>query len=63
LKNDFESGTVYSQKLFRLCNDYNISSYDAAYLELAQRKKAVICTLDEKLQAVAKKHDVSVLAG
>jgi predicted nucleic acid-binding protein len=60
LKNDFESGTVYTQKLFSPCNDYNISSYDAAYLELAHRKKAILCTLNEKLQAAAEKHDVPV---
>jgi len=29
----------YSQKLLHLCNDYNLSSYDATYLELADRKK------------------------
>ena len=58
---DFESGADYAQKLLRLCNDYSISSYDAAYLELAGRKKAVLCTLDENLRAAAKKYGVSVL--
>jgi len=61
LTTDFENGTVYSQKIFHLCNDYNLSSYDAAYLELAQRKKAVLCTLDENLFIAAKKHGVTVL--
>jgi len=61
LTTDFENGTIYSQKIFRLCNDYNLSSYDAAYLELAQRKKAVLCTLDENLLIAAKKHGVTVL--
>jgi predicted nucleic acid-binding protein len=57
---DSETGTDYSQKLLRLCNDYNLSAYDAAYLELAGRKKAVLCTLDEGLRAAAKKHGVAV---
>jgi predicted nucleic acid-binding protein len=58
---DFETGIDYSQKLLRLCNDYDISSYDAAYLELADRKKAVLCTLDEGLRGAAKKHGVAVI--
>jgi predicted nucleic acid-binding protein len=58
---DFETGSGYSQKLLRLCNSYGISTYDAAYLELADRKKAVLCTLDEGLRAAAKKHGVTVI--
>jgi predicted nucleic acid-binding protein len=58
---DFETGSDYAEKLLRLCNDYNISSYDAAYLELAGRKKAALCTLDENLITAAKKHGVTVL--
>ena len=57
---DFETGAGYAEKLLRLCNDYNISSYDAAYLELAGRKKAALCTLDENLISAAKKHGVKV---
>ena len=58
---DFETGPGYAEKILRLCNDYNISSYDAAYLELAWRKKAALCTLDENLITVAKKYGVAVL--
>ena len=61
LTTDFEAGIVYSQKLLFLCNEYNISSYDAAYLELAERKKAVLCTLDETLLKAAEKHGVITL--
>jgi len=43
---DYESGAEYTEKLLRLCNDYKLSAYDAAYLELARRKRAVLCTLD-----------------
>ena len=58
---DNEAGVEYSRRLFHLCNDYNLSSYDAAYLELAERKNAVLCTMDDSLKAAAKKHGVTVL--
>lgn len=61
LLSDFETGGSYAAKLLRLCNEYNLSSYDAAYLELAERKKAVLCTLDENLQKAAKKRGVATL--
>jgi len=61
LETDFETGASYSQKLLRLCNHYNLSSYDAAYLELADRKKAALCTLDKALRTAAEKHGITVL--
>ncbi|MCL2762792.1 MAG: type II toxin-antitoxin system VapC family toxin [Treponema sp.] len=61
LTTDFETGAAYSRKIWGLCNDYNLSAYDAAYLELAERKKAVLCTLDENLINIAKKHRVTVI--
>jgi predicted nucleic acid-binding protein len=57
---DFETRVAYSQKLLQLCHDFNLSSYDAAYLELASRKKAVLCTLDEDLRIAARKNGVIV---
>ena len=62
LVSDHETGIEYSKKLLRLCNDYNLSSYDAAYLELAERKNAVVCTMDDSLQAAAKRYGVRVLS-
>ncbi|MDR1840167.1 MAG: type II toxin-antitoxin system VapC family toxin [Treponema sp.] len=58
---DFETDVNYSKKILNLCNNYNLTSYDAAYLELAERKKAVLCTLDENLIIAAKKHNVAFL--
>ena len=58
---DYAAGIDYSQKLLRLCGDYRLSSYDAAYLELAERKEATLCTLDEGLRLAAKKHGVTVI--
>jgi len=39
----------------------HLSSYDAAYLDIAMRKGCPIATLDKKLIEAAKKVDVSVL--
>jgi predicted nucleic acid-binding protein len=62
LTDDDASGTDYSEKLLRLSIDYDLSAYDAAYLELADRKKAVLCTLDKNLQTAAQKLGVTVLS-
>ena len=59
-KTDFESGVNYSKKIWELACNYNLSAYDAAYLELAERKKAVLCTLDDGLLKAAIKHGVKV---
>jgi len=61
LTSDFETGPGYSEKLLRLCNDYNLSSYDASYMELAERKRAALCTLDDNLIIAAKKRAVTVM--
>ena len=60
LTGDHETGPGYSANLLRLCSDFNLSSYDAAYLELAKRKNAVLCTMDKSLRAAAKKCGVAV---
>jgi predicted nucleic acid-binding protein len=61
LKCDFETGPDYTKKLLHLSSECALSSYDAAYLELAERKNAALCTLDKRLQATAKKRGVTVL--
>ena len=61
LTSDSETGVALAERLLRIAHDYNLSSYDAAYLELAGRKKAVLCTLDENLKKAAKKYGAAVL--
>ena len=58
---DSELGPDYSRKLLSFYEDYGLSSYDAAYLELAGRKNAILCTLDFNLIEAAKKQGVAVL--
>ena len=58
---DTASGAAHAEALLRLAHDYNLSAYDAAYLELAGRKKALLGTLDENLQGAAEKYGLRLL--
>jgi predicted nucleic acid-binding protein len=61
----FEAKTHFSQLIEKAQHgeDFIITnvSYDAAYLELAKRKNATLCTLDAGLQAAAIKYGVAIL--
>jgi len=58
---DFTTGINYSKKIWDIANNYNLSAYDAAYLELAERKNAVLCTLDERLNKAAREYGVTII--
>jgi predicted nucleic acid-binding protein len=58
---DNEHGADYSRKLLDMAKQYDLSAYDASYLELALRKKAVLATLDDDLYAAAVKAEVKVV--
>jgi predicted nucleic acid-binding protein len=45
-----------------LARAYSLSVYDAAYLELAQRKNAGLATLDRRLSNAARKANLKVLS-
>ncbi len=47
-------------RIFALSRAYKLSSYDAAYLELAIRKGLSLATLDKNLLKAAKKADVPI---
>ncbi len=49
-----ESPSRMFKEIFALGREYNLSSYDASYLDLAMRKGLSIATLDKKLIAAAK---------
>ena len=44
-----------------LAIEYNLSAYDASYLELAQRKGLGLATVDRQLRSVAQKTGVKVV--
>ena len=44
-----------------MAEQYRLTAYDAAYLELAQRNGLPLATLDEALQAAANKAGVGLL--
>lgn len=45
----------------RLALQYRLTSYDAAYLELARRRNLPLATLDEELRAACKAAAVAIL--
>jgi predicted nucleic acid-binding protein len=56
-----ESPSRMFKEILALGRKYNLSSYDASYLDLAMRKGLSIATLDKKLIAAAKACDVPLL--
>jgi len=46
----------------RLCQQYDLTSYDACYLELALRLEATLGTHDKKLMAAGKESGVNILS-
>jgi len=55
IKTDTMIGLEMIERLRNLALEYNLSGYDAAYLELALRKGLRLATLDQNLQSAAKK--------
>ena len=47
---DINYGSEYTEKLLQLSQLYNLSSYDACYLELSIRKQGMLGTLDKELK-------------
>jgi predicted nucleic acid-binding protein len=46
-----------------LARQYNLSAYDAAYLELSIRHSAPLATLDDRLESAAKQAGVTIFSG
>jgi len=62
IKTDTASGSGFMERVHHLSIIYNLSAYDAAYLELAERKQAGLATLDEKLLQAAGECGIEVFA-
>lgn len=52
-----------SETLLRLARDHRLTIYDAAYLELALRKRLSLATLDKALAMAARQENVELIAG
>ncbi|NOY09254.1 MAG: type II toxin-antitoxin system VapC family toxin [Spirochaetes bacterium] len=48
------------KEIFHLCGEYQLSSYDASYLELSIRKNASLASLDNNLNSAAKKLGINI---
>ena len=46
--------------VLELANKHNLTAYDAAYLELALREKAILATLDKRLAIAARDERLTV---
>jgi predicted nucleic acid-binding protein len=58
---DEESSNRAFHHLLPLCRTYQLTSYDATYLDLAVRRKLPLASLDEPLRKAAKKLGVKLL--
>jgi len=61
IQTDMSIGLDMTERLRTLAREYNLSAYDATYLELALRKRLSLATLDQELQAAAQKAGVRTL--
>jgi len=58
LKEDEETAGQIPVRTLALARKHGLTVYDAAYLELAQRRGAILATFDEQLLAAAKKEKI-----
>jgi len=54
IQTDTFSNNINDNNILLLSRQYQLSSYDAAYLALAQREQLPLATIDKKLQVAAK---------
>jgi predicted nucleic acid-binding protein len=60
LRVDHEMATLAFSTLSSLAAAYHLSVYDAAYLELAQRRRLALCCKDGPLRRAARKHGTAL---
>ena len=59
LQTDSHAGFNFVLALQRVASQFDLSGYDAAYLELALRKNAGLATLDQHLASMARRAGIS----
>jgi predicted nucleic acid-binding protein len=62
LAQDMPPAGEHANNVLPLAREYNLSAYDAAYLELAIRSGAPLATLDSRLRKAAQDAGVSLFA-
>jgi predicted nucleic acid-binding protein len=60
IQTDTFLGREASWRLHGLAHEFGLSAYDAAYLELAQRRGAALATTDRRLATVARRAGVLI---
>jgi len=60
---DLAIGWDIVRRLYELSRHYRLSCYDAAYLELAQRRRLGLVTLDRRLNAAARDAGLKTAVG
>jgi len=60
LEEDEETAEQIPMRTFALARKHGLTIYDAAYLELAQRRGALLATFDSQLMKAAGKENVTV---
>jgi predicted nucleic acid-binding protein len=58
---DLKASDLWNEVILDLANEYNITCYDAAYLELALRENLCLATLDKDLAKAAKKAGIKLI--
>jgi predicted nucleic acid-binding protein len=58
---EVEAGSLLVEKVLALARTFQLTAYDAAYLELALREGLPLATLDNRLRAAAGKAGVPLL--
>lgn len=61
LETDGHLGREAAERLWRLARQHGLSAYDAAYLELAERRNAGLASLDDRLLAAARSAGLRVV--
>ncbi len=61
IETDLDLGSDTAWRFQALAREYSLSAYDAAYLELAQRRGLGLATLDRHLMMAARKAGVKIL--
>lgn len=62
IKTDVDLSLDVVRRIQALAREYSLSAYDAAYLELAERRNVGLATLDRRLTAAARKAGVKILS-